>query len=199
MLLAADLSLTCSGACVFDLEKFRPLALFQVADYDPGPTKHLHERARTVAKSIVDRLPPGLPVIAIAFEGPAYSARFRTEETTAIRQAFFDVANLPTFLVIAPGEAKRALSGNGQAGKEQMVRAALVMTRGTPMSAVLSAQFREDRKTNPKAEAMADALGVAIAAAGKLKARVVLGSSVGPERGSGSTAPQHRPRRNVGG
>lgn len=105
-----------------------------------------------------------------AMEGPATNSRFRNEETSCVRQAAYDRANVCGFnesqiVIVPPTSAKLALTGKGNADKMAMVNAALSQTRGTLFHDTLSALVKPGRKHNPEAEAIADAFGVARAAA----------------------------------
>lgn len=141
-----------------------PLSGRAFPDADPGPKYSIYERASKVAKAIVDAV-----VIEdfIAFEGPATNARFKQEHTTAIRQALFDRIHAADerFIVIPPKSAKLALTGKGTATKGQMLNAASGQTRNTEFFWTLHKLINWDRKHQPEAEAIADAFGVARAAA----------------------------------
>lgn len=138
-----------------------------------APEYSIYWRANDVANQIVEGFVVGRhDFAAVAFEGPATNSRFRNEETTAIRQAFYtqlrehrDFMYLDSdFVVVPPTSAKLALTGKGNADKAAMVNAALSQSRGTPFFDTLSALVKPGRKHNPEAEAIADAFGVARAA-----------------------------------
>lgn len=184
LLLATDLSIKCPGACILEVETLKIVDWGAIPEHISKRDGNLYARAFDIIGALVEWAWEGREMDAIAMEGAPLRMSFGREETGAARQAFYQFVRssrphvAETLVIVNPTEAKRALTGKGNAKKDVMVFAAMAHVRATSALPVF------ESKTRPEREAMADALGVGIAATRILFQRKARASYV---RGQGAS------------
>lgn len=140
-------------------------------------TMLLWERCCRIADVIYCHLEPELPsrdLLAVAIEGASFGSgkmgSASMEQMACIRQALYGEFKPSAQAVFAasPKSAKLALTGRGNAHKTQMIGQAFLLTSGTelhPMFEAARKRIAEGKSPKPSTEAIADALGVAMAGA----------------------------------
>lgn len=164
MTLAIDPGLRCLGYVVFDENENR---LVEHGAFEHGPEEGDHprrvmlytedvagvfERVHPLTLAIEDQQPPG--------RGAGGEAKARFWDLIAVARLVGRLWGLADGTdceveFVNPRAAKKALTGNGNASKDQIVNAAL-------------SQYGITERTKPRRESQADALGIALASRRRL-------------------------------
>jgi len=155
-----DPGLACVGVAAVTFPKGEPIWFEALVEPKDVKAKDMNHRALQVADRVRDtiRKHGGMEHVSIFMEDAAYNAQYQSEALASVRQAIYQL--MIADLVVRPvsiQKGKAALVGSGRATKDQMV----AMAKSVASESVYLRYF--GNATKERREAMADALGIALA------------------------------------
>lgn len=160
MIVGIDPGLVCMGVVVCK-DDGSPLHAFTIKEAHEDEQRQLWTRAAIIAGRVRFELRSWITEGTFTFiEDAAYNAKFQSESVASVRQALYE--RLRPAEPVSIQEGKKALTGNGHAHKDAMVSAGRRVAAGL---------FADKRWNKAETEAVADALGIALAGAAKIRER----------------------------
>jgi Holliday junction resolvasome RuvABC endonuclease subunit len=146
------------GLCILAWPKGEIVRFSTLSEPDTMKREFLLKRAQEMALR-VERDLHGLTTgaMAIHVEDAAYNAKYQSETLQSVRQAIYETMSKRNVVRLVPIQvAKKALTGNGNADKAQMVNMFLQLVKRSPAHL---ARFNKLNKAQKFA--VADAMGIA--------------------------------------